>query len=334
MPLWEDMLDEFRALGGKAENVCLREGRFGRGLFPLDAAQPLTVHIPESLLLDAQYISFENGAFVVSPQAPMGARERRFLEQYERDFSWGVGRAHTEELLQMMHAAPAELRELLRTYFECHRWLAEPTPGNIQDRYFSARTITYKGTSVLMPIVELANHGHTTHYVRGEGVGLSGRFSGEVLVRYQLADPLNIFNKWGFVSDGESFALSLGLRSEPPSGAISIGTDIMSLASGSAPFLPSAVVDGRNITLPFLLLGHKDTPRLPRGIFHRVMRDTGRMRGEVDEVFDILQHVNRTKWYELLELCDGASPPLAGLLRQVARAQLRLQSFYGGTSEV
>jgi hypothetical protein len=333
MSLWDDMLDEFRALGGIAENVSLGEGRYGRGLFPIDPAKPVKLHIPESLLLEDKYITFDTGTFRVSPEALMGPREKQFLEAYERDFSWGVGRTHIEELLQMMNEAPAELQLLLRQNFECYRWLAEPTPEIVQDRYFTSRTITYKGTSVVMPIVELANHGHETQYVRSEGVGLSGQFSGEILVRYQLADPLNIFNKWGFVSDSESFALSLGLRQEAASGTIVIGTELLSLGARK-PFFPEAVVEGKNIRIPFVLLGHKSQQRLPRGIFSRVLRNAGRMRAEADETFDVVQHLNRSGWYRLTALCEDAAPPLARLLRSVARAQLELMSFYGGTCEV
>ena len=125
--LWDDMLEEFRALGGTAENICLKNGRFGRGLFPVDPAKPISVRIPDSLLVEPKHVSVENGAFRLDAHAPVGAREKSFLENYQRDFSWGVTYHETEGLLQMFHAAPAELRELLRKPFNFDRWLAGPT---------------------------------------------------------------------------------------------------------------------------------------------------------------------------------------------------------------
>ena len=40
---WNEMLDEFRALGGVAENIRLGHGVFGRGLFPIDPAKPIRI---------------------------------------------------------------------------------------------------------------------------------------------------------------------------------------------------------------------------------------------------------------------------------------------------
>ena len=50
--LWDEMLDEFRSLGGIADNIRLGEGRFGRGLFPVDTSRPYRIHIPPSLLVN------------------------------------------------------------------------------------------------------------------------------------------------------------------------------------------------------------------------------------------------------------------------------------------
>src|SRR4051812_4083852 len=154
--LWDEMLEELRALGGTADNICLKQGAYGRGLFPIDPTKPIRVRIPESLLLNDKHIRIENNAFRVAPDADIGPRERRFLEQYERDFSWGVGHQDTLELLQMMHEAPAELRDLLQKSFGCTRWIAEPTEEAVQQCFFASRSITHKGSDVIMPIVELA----------------------------------------------------------------------------------------------------------------------------------------------------------------------------------
>jgi hypothetical protein len=332
--IWNEMLDQFRALGGTADNICLRDGAHGRGLFPVDPSKPVRVQIPESLLLHEKHIVVENNIFRVAPEAPTGARERRFLEQYERDFSWGIGYPDTLALLQMMHEAPAKLRDLLQRSFECHRWLAESTPVIVQYRFFSSRNITYKDNSVIMPIVELANHGHETQYQFNDGVGLEGLFSGEILVRYQQSDPLNIFNKWGFVSESESFALSLPLRLDSQSGALTIGRHILGLKSAAKPFFPEAATEGKTLKLPFLLLGHRTSQRWPKGIFNRLMRDAGRLRADAEETFDIVQHLNRMEWYKLIRECEGAPPPLARLLRQLASCQLELMSHYGGSSDV
>ena len=64
--LWEDMLEEFRVLGDTADNVCLKEGRYGRGLFPVDPSKRVKIHIPDSLLVEPKYVSIMDGNFSVN----------------------------------------------------------------------------------------------------------------------------------------------------------------------------------------------------------------------------------------------------------------------------
>jgi hypothetical protein len=326
--LWDEMLDEFRALGGTADNVCLRDGPFGRGLFPLDPSRPVNIRIPDSLLVQLKHVEFDNNVFQVGPGARIGAREKNFLENYQRDFSWGAGRQFTEDLLQMI----PELRELLNLPFNADRWLAEPTPRLTQELFLASRVINYKESWTIMPIVELANHGHATHYTVNDGVGLSGQFSDEILPEYQLCDPLKIFTKWGFASGCESFALSLSMGLEGKSGSIVIERDDVSVAPGRRPFFPDVSIRGREMTLSYLMLGHKNHPRLARGNFYRIMRDAG--RSDAEETFDRIQHINRTQLYRLASASERAAPALGRLLRDVARFQLEAMSHSIGTCEV
>ncbi|MFL5238325.1 MAG: hypothetical protein ACJ8EL_12115 [Rhizomicrobium sp.] len=329
---WNDMLDEFRSVGGTAENICLKEGAFGRGLFPVDPAKAVKVHIPDSLLIDLSHAEFdENNGFHVSPAAQVGPREKAFLENYEREFSWGTGRTDTERLLHAMHGAPTPLRQLLHTPFEAERWLAEPTPKAVQNAFFGSRVIAYKGRNVIMPIVELANHGHLTRYSVTDGVGLSGQFSGEILVQYEFADTWALFAKWGFASE-EPFALSLPLTIQSKSASIIIRRNIGSVVSAQKPFFPEVTVSGNTVELAYMLLGSRQFPRLARGNFQQIMRDAG--HPEANEPFDMIQHINRMQFFELIALSEGAAPLLRDVLRKVALSQLKAMSHNVGTREV
>lgn len=84
---WDEMLAEFRALGGIAENIRLGEGALGRGLFPVDQAKPIRIHIPENLLLSVADVRFDGGVFHIAPESGVGVREKAFLESYENIFS-------------------------------------------------------------------------------------------------------------------------------------------------------------------------------------------------------------------------------------------------------
>lgn len=329
--IWEEMLAEFRALGGTADNICLKEGRYGRGLFPKEPSEAVKIRIPDSLLLDHKYVEFHEGAFRVAAGAPIGARERAFLENYEREFSWSVGKREIENVFEIMRECSPELRELLKKSYYGYRWVAEPTPETVQERFLDSRVIHYRDADVIMPIVELANHGHDAGYEVGDGVGLSGTFSGEVLVCYQLCDPLQIFGKWGFASDSEFFALSIHLKVEQA--GLEIGRNDPKPKQERKPFLPAPTVEEGKIKLPYVLLGHKRQPGLPKANFMQAMRDAGRLRGEAENLFDLIQHANRMHMLQLFAACEDAPPRLGHLLRRVARFQMEAMSSSLGRSE-
>ena len=335
--LWEEMLEEFRALGGIADNVRLDDGPIGRGLFPIDPSKAIRVLIPESLLVDLKYTTIEeDGVFRLHPEAPVGAREKAFLENYQRDFSWGVSHQDSKALLQMIQGAPIELREFLASPLNADEWLAGPFPKAIGERFLSSRVYSrVKGRAVIIPIVELANHGHDTNYVdNGEGIGLSGLFSSEILVEYNSGDPLDFFHGWGFASPTERFALSLRVRLETPSGPLVIkrDRDPFSTETDKKIFYPEVSMEGDELTLSSLLLGHKEMPLLPRSIFYQLMRDSRRSGAE--EIFEKIQHINRMQFYKLYALSESATPPLSRLLRDVARYQLEAMSHCIGTAPI
>jgi hypothetical protein len=86
------------------------------------------------------------------------------------------------------------------------------------------------------------------------------------------------------------------------------------------------------VSLPFLLLGNTPYPRLPKGIFYRLMRAQG-CKG-FEEAFDIVRHLNRLHFIGLLEELEGFEQPIARSLRAMARYQLRALSFCYGIREI
>ena len=50
----QDLRGRFAALGGIAENICQREGEYGRGIFPIDSSRRAKIMTPKNLLLMLQ----------------------------------------------------------------------------------------------------------------------------------------------------------------------------------------------------------------------------------------------------------------------------------------
>jgi hypothetical protein len=327
---WNEMLDEFRALGGVANNVRLDYGPFGRGLFPIDPKKPVTIRIPDNLLVQLEHVVFENHAFRVSPASALDARARAFIERYEQDFSWGTTRIETERFLAMMNELPEALREMLTTQLDLGNFFQAPSPRLTATMFIAARAITASGgRRVIMPIIELANHGPGVRYDTQWGVSLHGQFDGEVLVRYTVpADPYDLFAHWMF-APAEPMAFSIKMNLSAGGKEIRIDREFN---EEEAPWVPKVSVDGNRISLAYLLLGHRQFPRIPRGAFQRAMSAAG--VDKAGEVFEIIQHVNRERFLDLLDALEGLDLPAVQPLRALARNQLRALSCYYGLRPV
>jgi hypothetical protein len=330
---WDDMLAEFRALGGTAENICLRDGLYGRGLFPVDATRPVAIRIPDNLLLDMADATFENGAFRVAAKSTMGAREKAFIENYENLFSWnGGGRAEIERIFAQAQALPKALRQELRTAHHCGSWFDDDIPERtIQEKFISSRYITYKDRTVVMPIVELANHGKGASYETADGVALRGTFPGEVLVRYSNSDPYAMFLSWGFATE-QPQAMSIALNGSIGQTGLKIGRDLAELKPDERAWMPKLARDAGGVELTFLVIGNQQYPRLCKGVFYKLMRDAG-LAG-FEEAFDSIQHINRMHFLALLAALDQVTGPMAVTLRRMARFQLQAMSYCYGVRAV
>lgn len=323
------MLDEFRALGGVAENVRLGHGAFGRGLFPIDPAKPVEIGIPDHLLVSTAHVVVENNVFRINSQSPIDARGRAFLEHYERDFAWGPGRIEIERFLAAMHELPKHLRDLLTKKFDFGRFFRPVSPQLVQRWFFGTRDIATGNRRVIMPIIEMANHGGDVAYDTRSGVALRGMFAGEVLVRYaNPTDPHNMYFNWMFAPT-EPIAFSTAMSVTSSRRQLDIGRDFV---GESPPFVPKVAIEGDRIVAKYVLLGHQNFPRMPKGAFRRAMAHAG--FDDVDEVFDLIQFANRQNFLDLLGALEDVELPAARSLRVLAFNQLRALSHHFGARQV
>jgi len=329
---WDDTLDEFRALGGTAENIRLGQGEFGRGLFPVDPAKPISIHVPENLLVRVKDMVFADGQLRVGPDAKVSDRERAWLNRYQEDYAWGGGGAdEARQTVEMAAALPADLREVLITKYRLAPWFQDATEGLIRNRFFNARTITYQDGACVMPVMELANHGEGNGYDVSNGVAFSGTFPGEVCVQYTELDSFDFFRSWGFATP-RPLAFSMLLTGSIQSSRLQIRQDFTGAARSPRDWIPSVEKTDGAISLPFLMIGNQKYPRLCKGIFYRLMRDAG--YSGFEEAFDLIQHTNRLLFLDLIAAVDGIDLPMARTLRAVAQFQLRAMSFCYGVREI
>ena len=259
------MLDELRALGGAAENICLRQGPLGRGLFSIDPAKPVHLHIPKNLLIPCEDMVLERGALRVGPGANVGPRERAFLDGYQSKLGWGDGGgAEIARMFEMARTLPAELRHELLTQHRCGSWFEEPTDELMRELYLGARCITFEQRTTVMPFIELANHGETTEFVFRDGIALEGMFSGEVLASYSPLDSYGFFLGWGFVTE-QPIALSIDLTGHIGASPLHVERIFKPSPETQRAWLPRLSTDRGEPVVDFLMIGNRRYPRLRQG---------------------------------------------------------------------
>jgi len=326
------LLDEFRALGGTAENIRLGQGALGRGVFPVDPTKPVVVHVPENLLIDCSDVVFENGALRLRTDADVGDRERSWLEHYQAALSWGdEGAAEVRRIFEAAQALPADLRKQLRDRFQCGLWFDNMTDEAVQHQFLTSRGINYHDREVLMPLVELINHGAGPEIGLVNGVMIRGIFPGEVLYRYSDMDSFGFFWSWGFVIE-QPMAFSLEMSGKVESTTLRIDRAFPPVKPGEKSWMPPLHREGSGVSLDHLLIGSVQYPRLPRGIFQKTMREGG--FSALEEPFDVIRYVNNLHFLDLLKALDGIDAPIARSLRTMAHHQLHAMAHCYGQRDI
>jgi len=331
---WDEMIEEFRALGGVADNIGQRCGSLGRGLFSVDPKKPVRIFVPENLLINVKEVVFENGVLRVKKGASVGERERSLFEYFQNEFSWGNGgKSDCEEFFDRIDTLPEHVRDLLVRDLRL-AWLGALDKGDdrTQARFINSRMIAYGDGHVLMPVLELANHGvNGCSYDFKSGVSIQGSFKAEVLAHYGTVDPYGAFENWGFASS-EPVAFSLPATLMVGSRSLGIARDIFKKHARGNFRIPVLDTEETKVRVSHLMLGHARFPRLSKGIFYKLMKDIGEPRAEA--IFDEVRRYNIQKFLKLMEALDGHEGPMISTLIQMCRYQISAISHSIGTREI
>jgi hypothetical protein len=334
---WDRMIEDFRALGGVADNIKVKDGALGRGLFPVDPAKPVTLFAPKNLLYSVTELEFADGALRVKKNpSGVGEKEKEFFNAYQAAFSWGAGgEKDSAAFVESMDALPADLRDRLTKQFALMTVFRGSPTERTQRRFLRSRMIHSQGKQVVMPVVELVNHGTDgAGFEFKDGISVKGTFKDEILVRYNLTDPLGVVAVWGFASE-EPVAFSVPMRL--PAGnkrRLVILRNFNQIEKLGNTRAPTVKVTGEAIELSHLMLGHKKFPRLSKGVFYRLMKSQGIEHDAAEELFDRITHYNRTLFLQLLQDLEGVKGPGAETLRKACYYQMRAMSHSLGSREI
>lgn len=328
---WDEMIGEFRALGGTADNIVQRLGQYGYGLFPIDPDKPVDIHVPVNLLVPTKWVWVDGPDLVIHEEADFDARTRAFFTRYQRAFSWGRdGRQSALSWFGQLESLPDGVRRYLRERM-CMSLPDKLGEEHAFNRYIVTRRISYRDEMCLMPVIELINHDpYAPLYGMRDGIQVRGTFAGEVFACYSRSDSFRRYFQYGFVCD-EKQAFSPPMTLPGVGGCtLTVGNETMATqgTGGVASLLPTVKNSGGGIEISHLLLGSASGPRIPRSIFRRVLPHLN--PEQADEVFQRIVGYNIGLLVGLLDELDGHDCAMCHQLGRVVRLQLSgLASSYG-----
>lgn len=319
---WHAFLDEFRAFGGKAENVMQRKGAYGLGLFPIDPSRPVELHVPDELLVPVEQVTINDGNLVVSDPSTFPEGYADWFARYQSNYSWGA--EAKENILQFeegLKNLPDSLKEILKRngiYNSEIRFPGNDEEKELMDRYFLSRCINRKGQRMIMPLIELLNHSPSSkgYDMKGNGVLVTGMYDGEVLVKYNFADPLRRLFGYGFnAPEPLAFSVSCRIRHNELDVAVQGG---LSGKGFSKP--PTAEMKGERLVIQQPLLGSTQSPKMPKTLLIQACKNIEGV--DAGELFDQIIQRNVVTYINLIRELKTSEGYVENLLRECCLDQL------------
>lgn len=324
---WEETLASFCALGGVADNVDLREGRYGRGLFPKDTDKPVKILVPNKLLADTEWLQFDTkGNLRLSDKCGWTDEIKSFYLNYMHVY--GLNESLIQQIMRQQ-SEYAKLPETLKSMMTAFGFSADLF--KIADRqlclkiFIRSRRIVANNKLVMMPLVELVNHeeqSKKSFHIENNGVTVSGRFKEEILVHYgMVGDAALMYEDYGF-STPKPYTFSGAL-------AINLGSKIIRVARFMTLFetiantnVPKLKLEGNEIHLSCLVIGSVNDRNSPKKVFIRLMRNVGMPDHIASSVFDGIVDQNRSFFLRMLEELKPLEGSVVESLRIMAKNQL------------
>jgi len=329
---WHEFLDDFRRQGGRAENVMQRKGKFGMGIFPIDPSKPVDLFVPANLLVSTDNIELRDENLVIKEEQNFSQDYLDWFKKYQTNYSWGAeGKEKTLAFEKGLKELPESVQALLEGYglYKAEvRFPEKDLENEILKRFITTRCINFQKKTVIMPIIDLVNHSPFAkpYEISDEGIGISGIYDGEVLVRYNMMDPIRRLFGYGFAAqEPTGFSLRCRLQHQDHDVIVQGGYGEKPMQPCEAGFRQDRFV----IQQP--LLGSLKTPKLPRTLFIQACKNAEGI--EPNELFDQIQQFNTTALIRILRELNEVEGEVASLLRKSCLDQLLAQSHYFGVRD-
>ena len=324
---WDFLLSEFRRLGGIADNVCQREGKYGRGIFPVNPSLPARIFTPSKLLVKKDDIYLEDNKLRIKEDEEYSHETKNFFNFYQDNFSWGSGGKETTELFEKgLSAFNSNLKELIKknVLFDLEERHKEKWNEVVKNQFLNARAVQFRNISVVAPIWDLVNHKVESlpFIINQEGISTPKycAFNSEIRHSYSNISPLKRFFSYGFFSE-ETIIFSFPFKINIKNPNMSIFCKGMVLKDDSMKIVKS----GNKITIEGLPIADINHPRLPYDYFNEILRKIDCNNIPSDFLLKIFQ-LNISIRKMIINESESTNNEVSKMLRQVIDYEIRLIS--------
>lgn len=211
----ENIFDLLKINGGFSNNIMIKRGDFGRGVFAINSSKKIELFLPKKLLIDTSYITLDkNYNLKLNDNYKADKLVKHFLNIYFAKYGFDI---NAKKEIDIFHNNIRNLSVLLKDYlkFFFNKYFFEQT-FKIKDYfnlYLNSRQIKIQNKKYFMPLIELINHStQGTQYLVSEGLYIKGIFKNEIYANYnEDYDSFEFFKNYNFFSKQKN-ALSCKLE--------------------------------------------------------------------------------------------------------------------------
>ncbi len=327
---FKKILERFRSLGGIADNVELRYGSFGKGLFPINPALPVKIVTPSKLLISPTWIKLNKHdqiRFKYRYRLKVEAEIISFFEDYQAFFGWGNGGIdYSRSRHNSLRSLPEKIKHLVLLMGWIEEDFEEKSTKDYLNDFLLSRQIRVGDQSMIMPIVDLINHSKNgKSYIADNGVRFEGLFKDEVFANYyRNIDAFHFLRSYGIASESAT-VLSCDVNIEIPQiGLIKIARFDRPTIKSDGGIAPRVVKKKSHIGISFLEIADRNGIKLPRLNFIEQLDKIHISKADSNKIFDGLIDHNIHIRKMLIEECKICTFKLARDLESVALNQLKL----------
>ena len=324
----EEIVREYQALGGVAQNIEVGRGQYGYGIFPKIVCKDTRIVTPKQLLISTSHLTLDrDNQIKVRDGSGVDGEVIAFFESYQQFLGWGNG-VLTE--LTEYHLELRRLPKIIKEYMLILGWSAgdfdKKGPMDFLAEYCISRQIRIDNDSKMMPVLDLINHSPSGKaYTIHNGVSLEGNFSGEVLARYHSgSDAFHFYKNYRIVSQSDIVLSCHAKINLAAADSLKISRSDSLVTKVGEHVLAVTERKGSELQFAFVQLSQKKGIAPAKQIFVNQLQSLNISEPVAVRIFDGLISHNRRILTNLLDQCRSCNNTIAKHLEGIASAQLAL----------